>query len=126
MTDTPESLFQTKISDWRMPNEAPEELSGRQAEDWNVKITPGGYGGLRLNFTAPDGSERNLYIEVDKGNLTFATYRDDEQDAKVTVAADATYVTSGHTKGRYGRATLRYDENGADVHNGQIPEGLAD
>ncbi|SOC30358.1 hypothetical protein [Thalassospira xiamenensis] len=90
---TPKVLFESEISDWRMAEGETDGLTDTQKKPWPMKITEGGYGGLMLEFTAPDGTSRSVAVEIDQGNLKMVVFRDREEfDAIVTVQNDGIHV----------------------------------
>ena len=64
-------------------------------------------------------------IEIDKGNIVVRSYRDDEPDAKMIVAADATYASSCSEVGPLGRKLIRYEPENADFHKGEVPSNMS-
>jgi hypothetical protein len=125
VTDQDPILCQTQVRDWRIAEDSTEDLVGRQTEDWLVEITHSHYQGLSLTFKAPDGSDRIVDIEVDQGNLVIRAYRGDEPDAKMIVAADATYVSSCAEVGPMGRKIIRYEPEDAALHSGEVPTNMS-
>ncbi|MDG2571151.1 hypothetical protein P7L87_26720, partial [Vibrio parahaemolyticus] len=117
-------LCQTEIRDWRIAEDSTEDLVGRQTEDWLVEISHSHYQGLSLTFKTPDGSDRLVDIEIDQGNVVVRSYRGDEPDAKMIVAADATYVSSCSEIGQLGRKLIRYEPEDAEFHSGEVPVNM--
>ncbi|QRM34779.1 hypothetical protein [Microvirga sp. VF16] len=124
MTDNDAILCQTEIRDWRIAEDSIEDLTGRQTEDWLVEASHSTYHGLTLTLKAPDGSDRMIDIEIDQGNVVVRSYRGDEPDAKMIVAADATYVSSCAEVGLMGRKIIRYEPEDADFHSGEVPANM--
>jgi hypothetical protein len=124
VTDQDPMLCQTQIRDWRIAEDSTEDLVGCRTEDWLVEISHSNYQGLSLTFKAPDGSDRLVDIEVDQGNLVVRAYRGDEPDAKMIVAADATYVSSCAEIGPLGRRIIRYEPEDAALHGGEVPANM--
>jgi hypothetical protein len=60
------------IRDWRY-NDPSEELTAEQMADWQVKPVLN-ENSLDLQVTAPDGSTRSVWIEIDKGVLRVRSY----------------------------------------------------
>jgi hypothetical protein len=124
MTDKDTVLCQTEIRDWHIAEDSTEDLVGRQTEDWLVQASHSAYHGLTLTLKAPDGCDRVIDIEIDQGNVVVRSYRGDEPDAKMIVAADATYVTSCSEIGLLGRKLIRYEPEDADFHSGEVPSNM--
>lgn len=78
----PEQLSAGNISDWRLadnPNgDHSEDLTDEMREPWQFEISRSSYDGLDLKFTAPDGTERSVLIEINQGAVKIATYGDPE------------------------------------------------
>ncbi|MCB8823180.1 hypothetical protein [Microvirga rosea] len=124
MTENRTLLCQTEIRDWRIADGSAEDLIGRQSEDWLFQISHSDYGGLTLTPKAPDGTKRLIDLEIDQGNAVIRSYRGDEPDAKMIVAADATYVSSCSEVGPLGRKLIRYESEDADFCNGEVPANM--
>ncbi|WP_114947641.1 hypothetical protein [Microvirga calopogonii] len=124
MTENVTILCQTEIRDWRIAEDSAEDLVGRQTEDWLVQVSHSAYHGLTLTLKAPDGSDRVVDIEVDQGNIGVRSYRGDEPDAKMIIAADATYVSSCAEVGPLGRKLIRYESEDSDFHSGEVPVNM--
>ncbi len=89
----PKVYFEGGIADWRVSDGAADDLTETQRQPWPVKVTEGGYGGLFLELTAPDGTLRSVAVEIDQGNVRLVVFRDrDECDAIVTVQDDGVHV----------------------------------
>ncbi|WP_262267305.1 MULTISPECIES: hypothetical protein [Microvirga] len=124
MTENDTILCQTEIRDWRIAEDSAEDLVGRQTEDWLVQASHSAYHGLTLTLKAPDGSDRVVDIEIDQGNVVVRSYRGEEPDAKMIIAADATYVSSCSEIGQLGRKLIRYEPEDAEFHSGEVPVNM--
>jgi hypothetical protein len=125
MTENDTILCQTEIRDWRIAEDSAEDLVGRQTEDWVMQASHSAYHGLTLTLKAPDGSDRVVDIEIDQGNVVVRSYRGDEPDAKMIIAADATYVSPCSEVGLLGRKFIRYEPEDADFYSGEVPINMS-
>ncbi|MTH95228.1 hypothetical protein [Roseibium sp. RKSG952] len=91
LPDEPAKLCDGRLSDWRLSDDPNGDHSGELSEEmkqpWKFEISRSSYEGLDLRFTAPDGTERSVLIEIDRGGLKLSTFRDPE----LTESADADF-----------------------------------
>lgn len=113
-------LAATTIQDWRM-GEAEDELSERQKLAWPVRLYQGTGGGLEIEFDAPDGSQRIVAIEIDKGNLKILPHRDRGVDLDAIVLMEPDRVLISHYA--HGGKAVAFHKDGIDraVENDPVP-----
>lgn len=124
---SPDVLLRTRIGDWRKADGMADELAGMQTEDWGLEVVKGGYAGVNLRFTAPDGSTREVVVEIDKGNVALTTYRGEgeDPDAKITITANETHVRSQQPTGARGERGYAFDGEGARTDSYEPEEGFS-
>lgn len=125
MTD--KTNLSTEISDWRLADNAGDELTGAQALPWAIKSTEGAYGGVIIQAVDPTGKIHQISIEIDKGNLTALFFRsvDDDPDLKVTVCETSTIVEPTRHNPGDTVAIIQVTDESTHTYRGQIPERLA-
>jgi hypothetical protein len=98
--DTP--LLTLDATDWRVADQAAEDLTDLQRQPWAFELRQGGYSGVYLVARAPDGTERNVNVEIDKGNLKLVVGGDASADpvAIVHVGENAVSVQPATHSGR--------------------------
>lgn len=115
-------LAATTIKDWRVGDAAGEEdLSERQKLAWPVRFYQGAGGGIELEFDAPDGSQRIVAFEIDKGNLKILPHRDRGVDLDAIVLMEPDRVLISHYA--HGGKAVAFHEGGVDraVENDPTP-----
>lgn len=125
--DAVEVLMRGEIVDWRIGDGEGDDLSESQKQPWPVEVTRSSYGGVIMEFKAPDGTMRSVMVEVDNGNLKVLAYRDPKQseqpDCSMHIMEDGTAVISASTTER---GYMLYHEHGAHRVSGEIPQSFAD
>lgn len=125
--DGVERLLTGTVVDWRVPDGEADDLSDLQKATWPVDIVKSGYDGLILEFKAPDGTQRQLMIEVEKGNLKILTYRDGElseqPDCAIHLLPEGTAVMSTTT---LETGYVLFHEHGSHRETGEIPASFED
>jgi len=115
------------IVDWQEADGAGEDLSENQRKPWPVEIRRSGYSGIDIELTAPDGTNRTILIEVEKGNLVIRPYRDqersDEPDLKLTLTSEGSAIENTSRKGYVFYAGSGSQETAID---GDVPEAFTD
>lgn len=128
MNDTPKTtedvLLERSVRDWRVAEQADQDLTDLQKQPWIFKVVLGGYDGLHIEAQAPDGTRRQVTLEVSNGNLhAIVGGVGDDNHATVQIGAEATVVVPmTPAPGRYMDA-MRFDENGMSAHKGDIEAG---
>ncbi|AOG02987.1 hypothetical protein [Bosea sp. RAC05] len=125
--DGVERLMTGTVVDWRVSDGADEDLTEVQKKPWPVEIVKSGYDGLILEFKAPDGTQRQLMIEIEQGNLKILTYRDPEvseqPDCAIHILPEGTAVSSTTT---LETGYVLFHEHGSLRESGEIPASFAD
>lgn len=103
----------TAIQDWRINDnaavtkaeiEAIEDLAtAAHRNPWDLEVTQDAeLGSLWIAATAPDGTQRSLSIEIDRGNLCASAFcNHDDALIRIALGDDAVYVQDQHTYGRH-------------------------
>lgn len=109
----------TEIADWRLKNGDEDELSADQRMCWPVTVSAAADGGLLIGTTAPDGSVRQLLIEIDQGRFKIGAYLDErvsEQPTIMHVLDDSVVVGHGHALTKF----VPNEEGGVSISD--LPE----
>lgn len=86
--------LEVELLDWRVEEQAGDELSEAQKKPWKMIVAEGGWGAT-IDFIAPDGTRRSVGIEINLGNPKLTTFTaGDEVDAIVTLGRESTHVTT--------------------------------
>lgn len=119
---TLETAHFTEIGDWRLKNGDEDELSPEQRMPWPVTVSGATDGGLLIGVTAPDGSVREVLIEIDQGRLKIGAYLDQkvaEEPTLIHVLDDAVVVGHGRDLTKF----VPGEEGGARI--AELPEVYA-
>lgn len=125
MTDEKTPLLTWQMADWRIADGVADELSDLQKAPWTINVTEGGYGGLFIEATAPDGSRR---LEINMGNLHAAVGGDaDELHATIQIGKDETRAVAMHPQPGTAVDGARFTpERGFEATSGDIENGFTD
>ena len=75
--------------DWRVPVASEPHVDARP---WRVEITEGSESSLRIEATCPDGTKREVWIEIQDGRLVIHAY-DPEHEEPVNLRISKTGIT---------------------------------
>ncbi|BCB22249.1 hypothetical protein [Bosea sp. ANAM02] len=109
----------TEIADWRLKNDDGSELSADQQKPWPVTISAALDGGILIGATAPDGTVRELLIEIDQGRFKVGAYLDQtvaEEPTVMHVLDDGVIVSHGRELTKF----VPGEEGGVSVS--ELPE----
>lgn len=122
-------LIEKQAVDWRTAPGVDDglDLTDLQRQPWKIAVLDGAYGGLDIIATAPDGTRRQVFLEIKDGNLHVAVGGEaDNLHAIVQIGAAATVVTPLQASyGALADRNARFDENGFSLHEGDIEPGCA-
>ena len=120
-------LLTVTASDWRIEDggDAAESLSALQKLPWTIDVKPAGWGGLFIEAHAPDGTQRVISIEINKGNLqaTIGSSSSDTMHAIVQVGLDASGMQPMNREAGHGIAGVHVDAKGMTLNAAEIEEG---
>ncbi len=78
-----------KMHDWRLTDPPDPVIDTRL---WTLEVTESSAASFRLTATCPDGTERQVWIEIQDGKLAIHAY-DPEHDEPVTLRISKTGIT---------------------------------
>ncbi len=86
------------IQDWRLADGHGDELTPADRQPWTatVRIRPDRFD---ITATAPDGRNREIWIEIDRGRLVAHCY-DPDHDEPLTVRIGASSISVHDDRGR--------------------------
>jgi len=109
-----------KMSDYRFHDGDEGEiaiLTPGQKQAWDVTVEPAGWGGFAITFTPPEGDERSVYVELDKGNPKLVCASCDGGDAEVMVTIENKGVFADPAVGN-SRGSVRFTQEGISWADG--------
>lgn len=125
-----EILLTIAASDWRIEDggDDADALTALQKQSWTIDVKRGGWGGLFVEANAPDGTQRVIGIEINKGNLqaTIGSSSSDTMHAIVQIGLDSSGMQPMNREAGYGIEGVRVDAKGMILHGGEIEEGCVD